>query len=73
MDKKLNSLRLQNISSLDRLWALMRDKEDELDKILFNGPKSKDDLILVRKALCLILAEINFKMAEQIRVEKGNL
>jgi len=72
-DKELNKLHLQNISMLDRLWASMRDKEDELDNILNSGPKNKDEVLLVRSALCLILAEVNFKKAEQIRVEKGNL
>ena len=72
-DKELNKLYLQNISILDSLWALMRDKENELDNILNNGTKNKDDEKLLKSALCLILAEVNFKAAKQILVEKGNL
>jgi len=76
MDKKklkeLKKMSLRNGADLDQFWAEVRDKEDNLSKIFENGPRSEDDIILLRQVAGLIIAEINYRKAEECRLQSGN-
>ena len=64
--------RLKAIASQDRAWTEIAEKEEQLEKILKNGFQDESDIVLVKDAITLVLAEIAWRKVELAKLQSDN-